>query len=579
MIVLSIVERELRVASRRSATYWSRFQAVLAALVPVVFVIAGPIPFPSISRMGQHTFQVLAYLSFISVVIAAARLTADCLSAEKREGTLGFLFLTDLKPADVVFGKVAATSLAAFYGLLALVPVIAIPLLCGGVTFMDVLRLALVLINALFFSLALSMFISAVSWHERKAVGMALLLLFAIMAGIPIAFVVLVSSNMAVNVAHVLAAFSPGTPLGIVAMGRYSLMVTPFWVSVGVTHVIAWLLLFATCRVLPRVWQDRPAQGAWFRWRQFCRRALLGKAALQKTFRRQLLDLNPIYWLASRERRAVWHPWVFLGSMALLSGIICWLLRLRGVELGVLLTASFGLNWFFKHWIANIACQTFSTDRDKGALELLLSTPVTVPGMIRGYWMGLRRVFLVPLVALNAVEWLCFGIGVAGREAHSGPDEFVEFAMVAFVVGQVVFYADLFALVWAGWWSGVVSRNTSTAISTVYFRLMILPWLVVVLGMIPVTRINLIPEWTPYIALSLYAAASIWADLFFGKNARHKLLTELRSAAVERYSGSDVSMRWWRLVGQALGRRFAGTHVLATPKTAPSGGFQTGPGT
>ena len=35
--------------------------------------------------------------------------TADCLSEEKREGTLGLLFLTDLKGYDVVFGKLVAT--------------------------------------------------------------------------------------------------------------------------------------------------------------------------------------------------------------------------------------------------------------------------------------------------------------------------------------------------------------------------------------------------------------------------------------------------------------------------------------
>ena len=563
MIVLSIVERELRVASRRSATYWSRSQAVLAALVPTAFLIAGPIPFPSTARMGQHTFQVLAYLSFISVVIAATRLTADCLSSEKREGTLGFLFLTDLKPRDVVFGKLAATSLTAFYGLLALVPVLAIPLLCGGVAFMDVLRLALVLINALLFSLSLSMFVSALSWQERKAIGIAILVLFAIMAGIPIAVAVLMASNPTGVLAPVLAVFSPGTSIAIVALGKYSTMTDAFWGCLALTHGLAWLLLFATCHLLPRVWQDRPAQGTWLRWREFRRRALLGKVALQKTFRRHLLEANPIYWLASRERRAVWHPWVFLGSMTLLGTVACWLIRVRGVDLAVLLSVSFFLNWFFKHWIVNLACQTFSADRDKGALELLLSTPVTVKEMVRGYWMGLRRLFLAPLAVILVAEWLCFIIACVGRDSQSGPDDFVSFAIVAFVIGQAVFWADLFALVWVGWWSGVVSRNASTAVSATYFRLMILPWLVVVLGMIPVTRINIFPEWEPYLGLSFYAAASIWANLFFGLRARRGLLTELRGAAVERYSGGDVSLRWWREIGRWLAARVGASSKVA----------------
>ena len=59
--------------------------------------------------------------------------TADCLSEEKREGTLGLLFLTDLKGYDVVLGKLVATSLNGLYAVLAAVPILALPLLMGGV--------------------------------------------------------------------------------------------------------------------------------------------------------------------------------------------------------------------------------------------------------------------------------------------------------------------------------------------------------------------------------------------------------------------------------------------------------------
>ena len=86
------------------------------------------------------------------------RWTADCLSSEKREGTLGFLFLTDLKAYDVVAGKLASSSLSAAYGLLAVMPVLTIPMLLGGVTIWDVARLGLVLANTLFFAMSLAHF-------------------------------------------------------------------------------------------------------------------------------------------------------------------------------------------------------------------------------------------------------------------------------------------------------------------------------------------------------------------------------------------------------------------------------------
>ena len=86
-------------------------------------------------------------------MFTGVRSTADCLSEEKRDGTLGLLFLTDLKGYDVVGGKLVATSLNAFYGLTAIFPLLAIPLLMGGVTNGEFWRMALVLANTFLFSL------------------------------------------------------------------------------------------------------------------------------------------------------------------------------------------------------------------------------------------------------------------------------------------------------------------------------------------------------------------------------------------------------------------------------------------
>ena len=99
-------------------------------------------------------FGILTGGGVLYCLFCGVRLTADCLSEEKREGTLGLLFLTDLKGYDVVLGKLAATSLNSFYGVLAVVPMLALPLLLGGVTPGEFWRMALVALNTLFFSLA-----------------------------------------------------------------------------------------------------------------------------------------------------------------------------------------------------------------------------------------------------------------------------------------------------------------------------------------------------------------------------------------------------------------------------------------
>ena len=46
---------------------------------------------------GKLIFTYLSWLAFIYCLVEGARTAADCLSQEKREGTLGLLFLTDLR--------------------------------------------------------------------------------------------------------------------------------------------------------------------------------------------------------------------------------------------------------------------------------------------------------------------------------------------------------------------------------------------------------------------------------------------------------------------------------------------------
>jgi hypothetical protein len=93
---------------------------------------------------------VVSVVVFLYATVAGTLVTCDCLSEEKREGTLGLLFLTDLKGHDVVLGKLAATSVNAFYGMLAVLPMLAIPFILGGVTRAEMLRVVLVSINLCF---------------------------------------------------------------------------------------------------------------------------------------------------------------------------------------------------------------------------------------------------------------------------------------------------------------------------------------------------------------------------------------------------------------------------------------------
>src|SRR3954463_11302403 len=143
MTFLPIVARELRVASRRRSTYWTRAGAALFVIVVGTWIFLMMLRVPT-EVTAKVIFGVLAGSAGFYCLMRGVGATADSLSEEKREGTLGLLFLTDLKGYDVVLGKLAGTSLNAIYGVLAVIPVMAIPLLMGGVAIEEFGRMAIV---------------------------------------------------------------------------------------------------------------------------------------------------------------------------------------------------------------------------------------------------------------------------------------------------------------------------------------------------------------------------------------------------------------------------------------------------
>src|SRR5437588_7800690 len=165
MTFLPVAERGRRVAARKRSPFRVRIIAALVAWIigSGVLVLSRVGPGFGTPGLGKGLFAVLTWLSMAVALSAGLFFTSDCLSEEKREGTLGFLFLTDLRGYDVVFGKLLATSLRAICALLAVFPILAVTLLMGGVTGAQFWRTVFALINALFISLATGMFVSAIS--------------------------------------------------------------------------------------------------------------------------------------------------------------------------------------------------------------------------------------------------------------------------------------------------------------------------------------------------------------------------------------------------------------------------------
>jgi hypothetical protein len=187
---------------------------------------------------------------------------------------------------------------------------------------------------------------------------------------------------------------------------------------------------------------------------------------------------------------------------------------------------------------------------------LLLSTPLAMKDVVRGHWLALRRRFFAPVLVVVSAELVLLFMAVHTKDSSGSAS--ILFWLAVALFGLVVFVADVFALVWVGWWSGVISKNASGAVSATYLRLLLVPWMLALVGWVPLMILFESPGGLgPVLALILWVATSLWADAFFGRRVRSKLYTELRLAAVERYAGGDPSLRWWRRLGRQLGMGFA----------------------
>src|SRR3989442_202261 len=93
MFATPVIERELRVRTRTRVTRWQRLLvASLAGLACAgTFTWSGQSP-PGVA--GQQLFRTLTAMAFIFCLVEGIRMTCDCLSRERREGTIGLLIFT-----------------------------------------------------------------------------------------------------------------------------------------------------------------------------------------------------------------------------------------------------------------------------------------------------------------------------------------------------------------------------------------------------------------------------------------------------------------------------------------------------
>jgi len=540
MTFLPIVERELRAASRRSGTYWLRFWAGLGVMgfAGWVLLVLGDQP-PS--QLAGTLFYGVTGVTLGVCLFAGPRFTAGSMTEEKREGTLGLLFLTDLKGYDVVLGKLVANSVHAFYALLAAVPVMALALLLGSFTFGHVIRVALALINALFFGLSIGMFASTLSRTTRAAAGTAMGLLLEIAIFIPPTGAWLESKTGVRGLGIILSLPSPVWTYLSAAGGFGTLGPGLYWTSLATVHGLAWLFLILACVYAPRCWQDQPAlktqpadNDRWQTWLQ-------GRGKARAAHRRRLLERNPFYWRAARAR---FMPLAVWSVIALVAGGWVWAwLKYPNDWLNpvtYLLTALV-LNTMLKLGVAAEATRPLTEERRDGTLELLLSTPLSVRDILRGQALALRRTFLGPAVLVLAAD---VAMMFAGNT--SDLDEREAKMWFFFWIGLLVtFVADLWALYWVGMWRALCSRRPRHAFGEAIGRVLAVPALVfaVIVAAVAFFEIEVPQPVTWEALLGIWFVLGLITDLIFALRAREGLLEEFRERAAEQFA---APVPWWK---------------------------------
>ena len=406
--------RELRASARQAFTYHLRV-AGAGALLVASFVFGVSHGFAP--TLGNELFAKLHFTLFCAIWVFVPFLTADCISRERREGTLGLLFLTPLRAADIVMAKGLAQGLRALTLWLAVLPVVTISFLVGGISWAEVTLSVLINFSAICLALAAGLLASSLSrvWSRVLVYAGSFSLAMCVMCSLvhilfawvcmrnallPTPFEDLLSESFQF-VTNWDSDWSSG--LGsLTTADKRRLFFGSGAASLFCLFGLALAIRFAARRV-NRVWREEPlsARVVWLE-KKFCTPVFF-----RSFFRRWMLnklDRNPIGWLEVRSWTGRIVTWTWLGLIVCVYSFALsgpWIAR-----------GTSGLHqvlaWLMGGSLAISAAASFRRERETGVLELLLVSPLSETEIISGRLRGLWAQFL-PAVALLIAIWSYLG--------------------------------------------------------------------------------------------------------------------------------------------------------------------------
>lgn len=393
MTVAPVIVREMRAAARQPFTYTGRLCGA-AVLLGIAMFFGLQDPGAGAKSAGGQLFFLLNRMLSLALWVLVPLMTADCISRERREGTLPLLFLTPLRAYEIVLAKSIAQGLRAFTLWLSVVPVLMIPLLLGGVSWLEATVSALLNFGSLCVALSAGIVASSLSkvWH-RAILGALILatgafLVLAAVAG----FFFLAYGTSRVGWP---GSVDYGLALGIAILAGPSrdwlMRLSPTPLLIAAAHVAAFALLVLTLAIIfaaqrvRRNWQEQPRSALTLKLEKVFCTPVVWRNVFQKWMRWKL-ERNPIGWLEQRTWSGRLVMWSLLAVMVSFYSAF-------------LTSAAFGKAFdevqYFLGWLT-IAALTMSSagsfrrERESRVLELLLVSPLSewaiISGRIRGLW-------------------------------------------------------------------------------------------------------------------------------------------------------------------------------------------------
>jgi ABC-type transport system involved in multi-copper enzyme maturation permease subunit len=542
----SVVERELRAASRRSLTYWAR---VAAGCVPLIVIGPTLIMMELNARFGLGTmpvqylgpfiFGALVAVCFITCIAAGCFFASDAISFERREGTLELLFLAPVRPAQVVFSKLATAWWRGAQWLLAVLPLLALPILLGGVMGLDFIVLAVLTGNLLLWSVSISL------WASARSQGLTESLLTAAIAqalliGLPY-FTDLALAGF--STAAFRERVSMGSPLYAWVHGFRTPDFETATLSAAIVHAQAWVFFLLAARATARDIRRNPSGKSVSLRERLAGTWTFGRPAARSRLRKRLVGVQsqPIRWLVERERGPLRFliilPLILAAVVASTASAIGNLAATHAIGL----LAAIILGGTIAVLLALQASRFLLEARRTGTLELILVSPITTRSILTEQCRSLFRTFAIPIalvVGAHLVHAVSQHImlrnslgpmfGTPGTPGQPTPGTYAAMRTIASIVNTMLILLSSVAVAWVGFWMGVVCRHITVALFATLALAKVGPMIVLSMAgniLTPMVLSQRLPFWAPSLA-SFLTGILLYTGLIVV--ARRQLLPDLR---------------------------------------------------